>query len=72
MVDLSQKQRELLAAIDEAIAHEIRAQRQYSAKAKRFDIPVFNTLAEIEKKHERMLRALRSRVLKRIEARGKE
>ena len=66
----SLKQRELIAAIDEAIRNEAGAQREYLAKAEMFQLPIFRRLAQMEQEHERQLRDLRAQVLQRIEARA--
>ena len=65
----ARKYQMLIAAIDEAIGHEVDAQREYKNKAKIYNLPVFNTLAALEKKHEKTLRELRNKVLEEIDKR---
>ena len=61
------KQKLLMAAIDEAIENEVNAQKEYLSKTETFNIPVFKTLAKVEKAHEEMLRNLRTKVLEKMD-----
>ena len=57
----------MLTAIDEAISHEVHAQREYRAKAQMYDCKVFVTLEKMEQGHEAQLRKLRTQVVERAE-----
>ena len=53
----------MLTAVDDAIDHEIRGQREYRAKAKVYDCALFLSLAQMEQGHENQLRKLRLQVM---------
>ena len=65
-LDLS-KLNKMLNAIDEAIAHEVAAQREYRAKAEMYGSSVFTRLEKMEKGHENALVSLKGQIMQRAQ-----